>query len=468
MIFLPRLPQQHIIEFTLRHRRGNVFASPGVGKTGAGYYTYDTFRMLGVVKRCLVIGPKRVAKNVWTAEQAKWAESFGHLKVAAAIGTPDQRKAAVMSRPDLLCINYDNLEWLIDGYGDDWPFDMVMADESTRLKGLRIFMTKKGNISGQGSVRAKSLASVAHTKVRFWYNLTGSPAPNGIVDTWGQQWFIDGGRRLGADFGSFEDRWFYSKRLPDGYNMLVPHDHAQREIEGLMKDCCVTIDAKDYFPISEVNENIIWVDLPPAARRAYLTMEKELFANINQNAVEVFTAGSKANKCLQIANGSVFYDKEGSWTNAHDEKLEALKSIVTEFNGEPILVRYLYKPDKEKILKAFPRARYLDDKQSTEDAWNRGEIPVLVAHAAGAGHGLSLQLGGRVLVDYGCDFNLEHDEQIIERIGPTRQYQSGLDRMVYRYRILARDTIEELSVLPRIKKKISVQDAFKNAMKIRT
>jgi SNF2 family DNA or RNA helicase len=466
-IFTPRVYQELIRNFVLDNERGNVFASPGTGKTSSTFDAYDTLRMFGEVKRMLVLGPKRVAKNVWPAERDKWGLSFGHLKVAAAIGTPEQRKAAVMSKPDILTINYDNIEWLIDGYGDDWPFDMVAADESTFIKGLRIHLTKLNNIKGQGSVRAKSLARVAHTKVHRWLNLTGSPAPNGLQDQWGQQWFVDAGKRLGGDFKSFTDRWFYARATPDGYTQLTPHAHAQREIENRMKDCCITIDARDYFDIDKVIERHVYIDLPPAARRAYQTMEKELFANINAHSIEVYSAGGKSNKCLQIANGSVYHDNEGSWTKAHDEKIEALKSIVAEWNGEPILVRYLFKSDLARIKEAFPRMRVLDDKKQTEDDWNAGFIPLLAAHAKGAGHGLSLQDGGFVLVDYGSDFNLEYDEQIIERIGPTRQVQSGHKRPVYRYRIIARDTIEEDSVLPRLKYKMSVQDSFKLAMKRR-
>lgn len=467
MLWTPRVYQGLIHNFGLDRERGNIFASPGTGKTSAGVALFDTRRMLGMNKRCLVIAPKRVAKNVWPAEIGKWHESFGHLNIAAAVGTAEQRIAAIKSKPDILCINYEMLEWLIDGYGADFPFDMMLLDESTRVKGLRVTMTKNDNVKGQGSVRAKALATVAHKQVRTLFNLTGSPAPNGVIDLYGQQWFIDGGRRLGHTFKAFEDRWFYCKQTKDGYTQRVPFDHAQPEIEALMKDCSITIDARDYFDIKEPLVRNIMVDLPPKARAAYLSMEKELFADIEKHAVEVFTSGGKANKCLQIANGSVFYDKESNWVSVHDEKIEALKSLAEELNGEPLLVRYQFRPDRERILKAFPRARFLDDKKETEDAWNRGEIPMLVCHAASAGHGLSLQHGGRVLVDYSSHYDLEHDEQVIERLGPTRQLQSGYDRMVYRYRLIARDTIEETSVLPRLLKKMSVQDSFKEAMKHR-
>lgn len=465
MHFNAREPQELMRQFALDHPRCNLFASPGTGKTGAAYDIFATLHMLGDVRRALVLGPKRVAKNVWPSERDKWHESFGHLKVAAAIGSPEHRTSVVRSNPDILAINYENIEWLVDGYGGKWPFDMVIADESTRLKGFRAGINTHGKIEGQGAVRAKKLAEIAK-KTRRWINMTGSPAPNGLQDLYGQQWFIDMGRRLGHTFDDFQKRWFHSSASPDGYTILEAYKHSQPEIQALMKDCSISIDARDYYPITEALERHIMVDLPPKARAAYQTMEKDLFADVNKHAVEVFTSGGKSNKCLQIANGSVFYD-DGVWTPAHDEKIEALASLKEELNGEPMLVRYLFKPDRERILKAFPRARFLDDRQATIDEWNAGKIPMLVTHAASAGHGLSLQHGGRVLVDYGSNFNLEEDEQILERVGPTRQFQSGYDRMVYRYRIIARDTIEELSVLPRLHKKISVQDAFKAAMKMR-
>lgn len=473
MKFIPRPYQGLISNFILDHERGNVFASMGTGKTGSSINGFDTLRMFDEAKHLLVLAPKRVAKNTWPREVAKWNESFGHLSVAAAVGTEAERMAALRAKADITTINYDMLPWLVEKAGNQWYWDMVVADESTRLKGLRISIQKsklgKEFITGQGSVRAKALAKVAHKYVKRWINLTGSPAPNGVVDLWGQMWFVDAGRRLGNSFSSYEDRFFRHVRGGDGYTKIEPMPFSQKIIEDLIRDCCITIDAKDWFDIKEPIETIVKVQLPSSARKQYDEMQKELFTQVLANGVnqevEAFNAGSKSNKCLQIASGNVYYDDKRNWAKVHDEKIEALKSIVEETNGEPLLVRYSFRPELERILQAFPRAKFFDDKLSTEEAWNRGEYPMLVTHAASAGHGSSLQDGGRILVDYSQGWNLEEDEQIIERIGPTRQLQSGYDRAVFRYRIVAEDTIEETAVLPRIKQKMSVQDALKEAMK---
>ena len=479
MKFAPRPYQRLIRNFALDHERCNVFASMGLGKSATMIDTFDTLRTFGEVNRVLVIAPKRVAKNTWPREVEKWNESFGHLTVAAIIGDEKQRIAAARSGADICTINYENIPWLVEKAGNKWPWDMVIADESTRLKGLRVSLQQRRKadgtlgkefITGQGSSRAAALAQVAHRYVRRWVNLTGSPAPNGIVDLWGQQFFIDRGRRLGNSFTAYSDRFFRSVPGTDGYSQIEPMPFSQQIIEGLIRDCCITIEARDWFDIKEPIERIVGIELPPAARKQYKEMEKELFTQVMANGanqeVEAFNAGSKSNKCLQIASGNVYYDDKKNWAKVHDEKIEALKSIVEETNGEPLLVRYAFRPELERILKAFPRAKFFNDKRETEDAWNRGEYPMLVTHAASAGHGSNLQDGGRILVDYSQGWNLEEDEQIIERIGPTRQLQSGHDRSVFRYRIVAEGTIEETAVLPRIRKKMSVQNALKEAMKI--
>jgi SNF2 family DNA or RNA helicase len=474
MIFTPRPYQSVVRTFALNHERANLWVPMGGGKSGTALDVFETRRLMGEARRLLVIGPKRVAKNTWPREVEKWAGSFGHLKVATMIGTEAQRIAAARSGADVTTINFDNLPWLVQKAGSQWPWDMVICDEATRLKGLRISMqvSKKGNefINGQGSLRARWLSKVAHKYVRFWLNLTGSPAPNGVIDLWGQQWFIDKGFALGNSFDAFSRRWFRTWKNDEGRDQIEPLPSAQREIEALMRRQTISIDLRDYFDIRRPIETVVKVQLPPAARKQYEQMRKELWTQIVVNGidedVEAFNAGSLSNKCLQIASGNVYYDRDGSWGAVHDEKIKALESIVEETNGEPLLVRYCFKPELAAIMKAFPHAKFFDDSRETEEAWNRGEYRMMVTHAASAGHGSNLQDGGRTLVDFSQGWDMEQDEQIIERVGPTRQFQSGHDRAVYRYRIVAEDTIEETAVLPRLKHKMSVQDALKLAMKM--
>ena len=325
----------------------------------------------------------------------------------------------------------------------------------------------KEHIRGQGSSRALALAHVAHKKVRRWVNLTGSPAPNGLEDVWGQNWFVDGGHRLGNSFTAFSHRWF---RLAWGSSKeqqrMEPLPYADEQIHRLLSQVSITVDAKDWFDIKRSIERHIFIDLPPRARKQYDEMQRDLFTWIEEHPLEAFSAGTKSLKCLQLASGSVIYDKDGQWEKVHDEKIEALRSLVEETNGEPLLIAYQYKADRDRIIKEFPRFRTLEkNSNQTVADFQAGKIPGLVVHPASAGHGLDLQHNCRILIDFSSGFNLEYDEQVIERIGPTRQAQVGKDRAVFRYRIIARDTIEQTAVLPSLANKTSVQDALKEAMK---
>lgn len=474
--FFPRPYQSLIHDFILDHERGNVWASPGTGKTSSSIFAFDTLRTVGLAERALVLAPRRVALLSWPDEMVKWRESFGHLRMAAAIGTPEQRLAALRSMPDILTINYDNIDWLLDALGDEWPFDTVFADESTRLKGLRISLQRRKHkdgsfgewfLQGQGAKRARSIGHLAHKKIKRWYNLTGSPAPNGLQDQWGQQWFIDAGQRLGNSFTSFSHRWFRTIPGRDArHGDIEPMPGSQREIEALLRETSITIDARDWFDIKEPIERHIEIELPARARKQYGEMQRELFTFVNDHPLEAVAAGAKARKLLQMASGSVWIDRDAKhWEKVHDEKIEALQSLVTEVNGEPMLVAYQFVPDKERILKAFPKFKTLDDRGAYED-FKRGRLPGLLVHPASAGHGLSMAENCRVMCDYSSDFNLELDEQVIERIGPTRQAQLGKDVPVYRYRLIAKDTIEKTAVLPALKYKMGVQEALKAAMKV--
>ena len=331
----------------------------------------------------------------------------------------------------------------------------MVLDESTKVKNFRL---------RQGGKRAQALGSIAHTKIKRLIELTGTPASNGLKDLWGQAWFIDAGTRLGRSYSAFSQRWF--REGFDGFS-LVPVPSAQTEIQDKLRDVCLTIEAKDWFDLREPVVNDIMVDLPPKARKHYRDMEDEMYTELEGIEVEAFNAAAKTIKCLQLAAGAAYTDDTRTkWTETHKVKLEALESIVEEAAGMPVLVAYNFKSDLARLLKAFPQGRHLDKDPSTISDWNAGKIPVLFAHPASAGHGLNLQHGGNILVFFSPNWNLEEHLQIIERIGPTRQMQSGYDRPVFIHRIIARDTVDEL-VLDRLTTKRRTQDILLDAMKKR-
>lgn len=442
----------------------------GTGKTPATLSAIDSLLLFGEVEHVLILAPKRVALSTWSGEAAKF-ENLSHLDIAVAVGSQIERKAALSRKAQITVCTYDLIEWLIEELGDGWFFDMIVCDEVTRLRSLRVSLqtskTGKRFLTGQGGVRAKALVKKAlNAKTKRFVGLTGTPAPNGIQDLWPIMFFVDMGQRLGSSFTAFVDRYF--QRLPggDGYTNIRPLPYAQKQVEEKMADVCFTVEAKDHFDLPPLIENIIRVELPPTARKTYREMEKKLFTEIDGHEIEAFNAASKTIKCLQIASGAAYTDDEGNWSEVHDAKLEALESIVEEANGMPVLVGYQFKSDLARILKRFKKAQPLGSKPEQIEAWNRGEIPMLVVHPASAGHGLSLQHGSNILVYFSTGWSLETDAQLQERLGPTRQAQSGYNRPVFVHRIVGKDTLEE-TVVGRIKSKASVQDALMQAMKMR-
>lgn len=471
-----REPQRVLIDhFCDRIYDGNNcagWASMGAGKTGAVYIALDRLDLArGDVYPALVLAPPRVAKNAWPAEASNWPELLPSTRVSAVVGTAVERADALRKPAEVFTINYENIAWLVERLGNNWPFKTIVCDEATALKNLRVsFQTSKLGkeyLTGQGSVRAKALAEMVFQYKNRVIELTGTPSPNGLKNLWGQLFLMDKGFRLGRTYTSFERRWF--QRAYDGYG-LDPLPHAHDEITKRVQDICLSIDARKYYNLADFQTIPIYVDLPPEARRQYKEMERKLFTEVKGHEIEAFNAASRTNKCSQLANGAAYIgDDDGSDTRpfveVHDEKIEALKSIIEEANGMPVMVVYHFRSDLARIRKHFPHAVLLDKKKSTEDAFNAGKIELLIVPYS-AGHGLNLQHGTNICAIFGMTWDLETYQQVIERIGPMRQHQSGYDRPVFVYQILARNTIDE-DMRDRQLLKKSVQDLLLDATRKR-
>jgi SNF2 family DNA or RNA helicase len=460
--FTPRPYQLDIIERMLTTPRCNIWAGMGMGKTCAGLTVIDIEFLAGVqTKPALVIAPLRVAQSTWPDEAAKW-DHLNRLVVQPIIGTAEERAAALRNKQaNVFTINFENIPWLLEHLKGTWPFGRVIADESTKLKSFR---------TRQGGKRARALASVAHRSVSHWTNLTGTPSPNGLKDLWGQQWFIDAGERLGRSFNAFSNRWFRPDRSGFG---VVPLPFAQEQIQDAIRGTTISLNPKDYFDLREPIVTPIYVELPKKARLLYTEMSRRFFMEIQGHEIEALNAAAKSQKLLQLASGAVYVDplaeddehpKSKEFVEVHDVKIQALESIIGEAAGAHVLVAYHFKSDLARLQKSFPMAVVLGTDPDTIRRWNAGEIPVLLAHPASAGHGLNLQDGGNIIVFFSHDWNLENFLQIIERIGPVRQAQSGYDRPVWVYHIIARGTMDDTVMASRDGKK-TIQDLLLESAK---
>jgi SNF2 family DNA or RNA helicase len=472
--FTPRNYQALMVDHMSEHDRCALWAGCGTGKTVSVLTLLESlYTFGGETQPTLILGPLRVARKVWTDECRKW-NHLSSLSVVPIIGTEKERLQALRFDAPVYTTNYDNLVWLIEHWGDRWPYRTVIADESDYIKGHRISYrtskTGKEFIAGDGAKRASALAKIAHVHVKRFIELTGTPAPNGLADLWGQIWYLDRGARLGRTYTAFSQRWMRPKH--DGYGS-EPMPHADAEIHRALADICLTIDGKDWFDLKEPRINNVFVDLPARARKLYDEMEKEMFIQIDQHSAEAFNAASRTQKVLQISNGACYVDplaeddsspRSKEWKHIHDEKLMALESIVHETAGAPLLVCYEFKSDLSRLQKAFPKGRVFKHDQDVED-FKAGKIPLLFLHPKSAGHGVDgLQYACNNIVFFGFNWSLGQRLQVIERIGPVRQMQAGFERVVTIHNIIARDTIDEL-VLERHESKREVQDLLLEACK---
>lgn len=452
--FTPRPYQHQITEFILENDRCGVWASMGTGKTPATLNALETLLMLDS-RPVLVVAPLRVATTTWPDEVRKWTH-LSHLAVVPICGNEKQRLRALRCDAPIFTVNFEQLPWLVEHFGERWPFATVVIDESTKLKGFRL---------RQGTQRAKALGRVAHTKIKRLVELTGTPAPNGLIDLWGQAWFLDKGERLGRTFDAFKQRWF--QKSFDGFGS-TPLAHAQEQIQRALKDICLTIDAKDWFDLREPIVNNIYIDLPAKARALYDDMEKRMFMELSGHEVEAFGAAQRTIKCLQIANGAAYVGDGGKeWAEVHDAKIQALEEVVEEASGMPVLVAYQFKSDLARLQAAFGNSAITLNSADSIRRAQQGEGKVWLGHPASMGHGVDgLQNHCNQLCFFGHDWNLENRLQIIERVGPTRQMQAGKDRPMFIHNLIARDTVDEM-VIERVNTKREVQDILLDAMKVK-
>lgn len=468
-LYLPRPWQPGMIEHVCETPRAGQWAGMGTGKTSATLASMDILHLTGELTRpTLVIAPLRVAEHTWPDECAKWSFS-APWSVEKMLGSPADRLAALArvrrGNSPLCTINYENLPWLIEKLDGEWPFGMVIADESTKLKSFRGgFRTHKTTgrtfYQGAGGQRSRALGRVAHRTPR-WVNLTGTPAPNGLKDLWGQQWFVDAGQRLGRTHDAFMQRWFVKGF--DGHS-IDPQPFAQEQIEKLLADVCLTTTV----PTAEPFRNTILVDLPPKARQHYREMEKRMWTELSSTGIEAVNAAAKSGKCLQIASGAVYdNEEERTWHEVHNAKIDALESVLEEAAGAPVLVAYHWKHDLARLARAFPGAIDLSTSVGLRRA-KAGEGRVWLAHPASLGHGVDgLQEHCNIVAFFSLWWNLEEHDQIIERVGPMRQQQAGKDRPVYIHYLVAADTVDELA-MERLDTKRSVQTILLEAMRRRT
>jgi SNF2 family DNA or RNA helicase len=451
--FSPREYQSEAGLFLVEHPRAMLVADPGLGKTGTSLLALDMLKLIGSsFFPALVLAPKRVADVVWSGEKDKWS-SFQHLNVVQITGTEAERRE-ILRRPvaDLYICNYELVPWLISMWPQErWPFKIVIADECSRLKGFRL---------NKGTVRSTALADIAQYVGRWW-NLTGTPAPNGLQDLWGQMYFVDFGQRLKRSYTAFSEAYL----MEDRYTRKIKlQSGAAEAIQEAVKDVLVAYRAEDWLDITKPQEIPVEFELPPAARAQYKRMEKEFFLEVDDAQIEAGTAAIKSSKLLQICSGSII-DTDTELAHAvHEGRLEALDDVLDQIEPEQLLVSYWWTFDPPRILAHLKKrgipARLYRGKQDEID-WNARKFRVTLLQEQSA-FGLNLHEPCRDIFHYSYIWNAELWTQMIERVGAARQVQAGKKCVVRVWYAIAKGTVDH-DVIDSNFGKITVEQAFKRA-----
>lgn len=427
-----------------------LFLEMGLGKT---VITLDAINQLRYdrlcVRRVLVIAPKKVAESTWQTEATKW-QGLARLRCSTVLGSLADRKAALAKSADIYIINRENTQWLVEYYKRAWPFDMVVIDESSSFKNHQ-------------AKRFKALKLV-RSRINRMVLLTGTPSPQSLLDLWPQIFLLDGGARLGKTITSYRNTYF----APDKRSATIIYSYKLRPgseaaIYQRISDICISMRSADYLTLPELIYNDIPVKLDAAAQKTYDALERDMLLEIDESTITAGTAAVLTNKLLQLCNGAV-YDEDGQVIELQNCKIDALLETVEQLHGEHAVICYNFKHDKDRLLQALAGtglrvAVYEGDKQM--QAWNAGQLDLLLVQPASCGYGLNLQQGGHHIIWFGLTWSLELYQQTNKRL-----HRQGQEHPVFVHHLIVKGGADE-DVIASLQSKDQTQESLLNALRVR-
>lgn len=447
MRFTPHSYQAYCISRIISDPAVGLLLDMGLGKTAITLTAINELKFNRFeISRALVIAPKKVAEATWSSEAQKW-EHLRHLRISKIIGTETQRIRAVNTPADVYVINRENIQWLVDHYRSDWKFDMVIADELSSFKNPK-------------AKRFKSLTWV-RPHIRKFVGLTGTPAPNGLMDLWAQIYLLDSGERLGKSITAFRKAYFSENTHGGNFSTFEEKNGSADLIKQKISDICISMKAEDYIELPERTDVIVPVELDSKARKLYDKFEHDMFLQIDEDSLDAGTAAVLTNKLLQFAGGAA-YDPEGKTIAVHDCKTEAFMELIEAAQGQPVLVFYSFRHELERLIELLKRAKLNYGELKTPediDRWNRRELNVLLAHPASAAYGLNLQAGGSHIIWFGLNWSLELYQQANARL-----HRQGQTERVIVHHLVVKNSADEL-VMAVLQSKTVVQDGLLEALK---
>lgn len=448
--FTPHNYQQYAISRIIDTPKIGMFLDMGLGKTAVTLTALHELKYHRFcVNKTLVIAPKKVAESTWTNEQQKWRH-LEMLRMSVVTGDAKKRIKALNTPADVYLINRENTQWIVNYYGHDWPFDVVVLDESSSFKNPQ-------------SKRFKALKTMLPRITRI-IELSGTPSSNGLMDLWAQLYLLDNGARLGRTLSVYREMFFDpDKRSRTQIFSYAPKAGADKAIYGLIGDICISMKSEDYLDLPALIYDDIPVQLDDKAQSAYDQMERDMLLEVDEDTVQANTAAVLSGKLLQLCNGAI-YNEDGVALPVHDCKLEVLLETIEQLNGQHAVVYYHFAHDRERIITALAGSgltvRVYNDKHD-EDDWNAGAIDILLAQPASCGYGLNLQDGGHHVIWFGMTWSLEEYQQANKRL-----HRQGQPYPVIIHRLLVKGGVDE-DAAASLESKDATQESLLRAIKAR-
>ena len=462
--WFPHTYQKYCVYECIKNKFMALLLAPGMGKSSIILQVYKKLKRVGKVKGVLIVAPLRPAFMTWPSEVKKW-RNFKNISYTILHDQWGNKDLNITRKKDLYIINPEGLPWLISKLKGkrrgDWPFDMLVVDESTKFK----------ETSTKRFYYMKKLVPLFKRR----YILTGTPTPNGMQNLQGQLYIVDKGETFGTTKSYFMNDYFKPVGNPKWKQFEVRKDKLKKIYRKFAK-YAIRLRAEDHLDMPEIMFNYIDVQLPPKARKIYDTMEKDFFAEIEGQGLTALSAGSAYQKCWQMANGAVYKQdldiiqpsakkkRPTEFNIIHDAKLEALDNLIDELGGKPLLIAYRFKHDYKRLKKHFGKrlenigeGATMLDCIKIQNKWNKGKIELLAAYPGTSALGLNLQEAGNDVCYFSLIEDLEAWEQFYRRI-----YRQGMKGVLMRvHHLVAKNTVDEL-ILARTAKKDKNQKKFLN------
>lgn len=450
MIYKPHNYQAYCIDRIVKDPAIGLFLRPGLGKTSITLSAINTLKYYHwSIGKALVVAPKKVAEGTWSKEAGKW-DHLKHLRVVTVLGPLAKRIRALNTPGDVYVINRENVPWLVEYYRQDWPFDMVVLDESTSFKN-----------SSSKRFKAMKLIRPLCKKVIL---LTGTPSSKGLMDLWAQIYLLDEGARLGKNITQFRERYFIANTHGGHFTDYKPKDDAEPAVLKVISDICISMKAEDYLELPQCIEHEIPVILDDKVKKEYAQFERDLLLQIDENTITAQSAGVLTGKLLQFCSGAI-YDNDRKVVKLHDCKIDTYMEYIERLNGEPCITFYGFQHDRERILQALAKTKLnvrVYNGPDDEDLWNAGKIDVLLVHPSSCAYGLNLQAGGRHIVWFTPNWSFELNDQ-----GKCRLWRQGspYDKVYVAY-LVVQGCVDE-DVMAAIKDRTDTHETVMRVLKAR-